>query len=194
MDQSGLRRRYYARREECARLTARLRVMRGRLSGGCPGGDARPTITPLYRREAETRPEPGPDFAAEVEGLEESTLAVALEEGERLLTSMREGLEEMRADLRSTREWETFNSGRETRDVLQNGERRAHMEARYGREVRLGDVDYEKGLPWEKRRELTMEGALAAGPAEFFLPAEPVGPAASTGTRLPPLQDALPPS
>lgn len=191
MDQGGLRRRYYARREECARLAARLRVIRGRLSGGCLGGDARPTITPLYRREAEARP--GPDFASEVEGLEESTLAVALEEGERLLASMREGLEDMRADLRSTREWETFDSGRETRDVLQNGERRVHMEARYGRDVRLGDVDYEKGLPWEKRRELTLQGALAAGPAEFFLPAEPV-PAASTGTGLPPSQDALPPS
>jgi len=126
-----------------------------------------------YRREAEVAVEP--DFAAGLEGLEGSALVAAVKEGEALLASMREGLEEMRRDLRSTREWETFDSGRETRDVLQNGERRAHMEARYGRKVRNGDVDYEQGLPWDKRRQLTLEGAMAAGPGDPYLPAEPVG-------------------
>ena len=179
VEHAGMWKRYAARREECARLAARVRVLRGRLPGAGGGGAPCPQIAPGYRREAEVAA--GPDFAAGLEGLEGPALVAAVEEGEALLASMREGLEEMRRDLRSTREWETFDSGRETRDVLQNGERRAHMEARYGRKVRNGDVDYEQGLPWDKRRQLTLEGAAAAGPGDPYLPAEPVGLAQEAG-------------
>ena len=164
-----------ARRREAARLAGRVRGLRDRLAGRAPAPEA---IVPAYR--------PGPPPAQDPSDLDAGSgsraeLEYALFEAERLLGMAREACQAMEADLAASTAWARFESGHETRDVLQNGERRAHMEARYGRKVELADVEYEAGLAWDQRRRRALEGiAKGGGP----LPAEPAAAGAGDAARL----------
>ena len=57
-------------------------------------------------------------------------LASMRDEVRRLRDLALQSCKEMEADLTSVGRWESYESGTETRDVLANGERRAHMELR----------------------------------------------------------------
>lgn len=98
---------------------------------------------------------------ADLADLDEEALTWELERIESLLAVAEDGARAVSNDLRDTRQLERYESGRETRDVLENGERRALMEARLGREVTKADVEAELGLPWEERRRRVAEGADA---------------------------------
>ena len=50
--------------------------------------------------------------------------------------------------------WAGFESGHETRDVLENGIRRVHMEARFGRAVTLADIQATLAIPLALRPRL----------------------------------------
>ena len=135
----------------------RVRGLRDRLAGRAPAPEA---IVPAYR--------PGPPPAQDPSDLDAGSgsraeLEYALFEAERLLGMAREACRAMEADLAASAAWARFESGHETRDVLQNGERRAHMEARYGRKVELADVEYEAGLACDQRRRRALEGIAKGG-------------------------------
>ena len=73
------------------------------------------------------------------------------------------------ASPRGTGSWETLDSGIETRDVLENGERKGVMQAILGKKVKAEDVAWENGLPYAERLKLAQErramlgGRAAAG-------------------------------
>lgn len=60
----------------------------------------------------------------------------------------------MHGELQERWEWDTFESGIETRDVLENGVRRAHMERLLGRPATRADVDASLKLPERVRAKI----------------------------------------
>ena len=63
-------------------------------------------------------------------------------------------LASMHNELQQRWEWDTFESGVETRDVLENGVRRAHMERLLGRPATRADVDASLKLPERVRAKI----------------------------------------
>jgi hypothetical protein len=57
-------------------------------------------------------------------------------------------------DVRERIEWDNIESGVETRDVLENGVRRKHMEKLLGREVTKADVEASMKIPAKVRAKL----------------------------------------
>lgn len=55
-------------------------------------------------------------------------------------------------DVIDARRWERYESGHETRDVLEHGERRIHLERRLGRKATHEDVQMELSRTWNERR------------------------------------------
>jgi hypothetical protein len=99
------------------------------------------------------------DLVDRLKGMSEEELRAVHGETERLLALAQESLAEIEKDFESVQRWERFESGFETRDVLANGERRVHMELRYGREVTVEDVDSDlRGMTTEQRKRALMEG------------------------------------
>jgi len=164
-------------RKTLAQLSARARQIDAALANheqqkGPKEGEE--VLTSAYRRR-ESAAEAA--FARSLGGLGERELLSLKRETQRLQDLTRESLADIEQDLRSSTHWERFESGFETRDVLANGERRLHMELRYGREVTLEDVERElEGLSRAQRKANLIEGVAKDG----------------RGTRLPgPLKEAV---
>ena len=94
----------------------------------------------------------------DLDAMDEETLTWELERLDALLAVAEDGASAMAQDLADSRRWERYESGRETRDVLANGERRALMEARLGREVTKADIENGRSLTWEEKRRHAVEG------------------------------------
>ena len=155
----GLRSALAAQRNAVAELNARLEEIRRAARGKAEA----PACTPNYTRAGL---EPG-----SLDSLSESELLALERETIRLRDLAAASCEETERDLGSVREWETYESGYETRDVLANGERRAHMEIRYGREVTVDDVEAEvRGLTSQQRKLKLIEGIAKAARADGRLP------------------------
>lgn len=124
---------------------------RGRGRGG--GGEIDEVLSENYRRPELKSMEESlkPLSIVELEALRRETL--------RLRDLSLETAGEMEKDLGSVAHWERYESGFETRDVLANGERRLHMELRYGREVTVEDVEKEmEGMSKDQRKMKLIEG------------------------------------
>lgn len=65
-----------------------------------------------------------------------------------------EGVEELRREVIDRRSWDVVESGVETRDVLENGVRRADMERLLGRPVTKADVDVSLAIPAAERMRI----------------------------------------
>ena len=131
--------------------------VRGSVSFGASGSDAglAPRASPETaeaRRAAELRAlEDALDALDDLEGLDADGLA-----GEaRLARARAEALTRMVRDLeheiRDRGRWDAHESGVETRDVLENGLRRADMERALGRPATKGDVDASMAIPAAER-------------------------------------------
>ena len=66
----------------------------------------------------------------------------------------RQAEEALRRDICETREWTTYQSREETRDVLECGVRRLALEARLGRAASAEDVKDAMGMPLQVRKAL----------------------------------------
>jgi len=161
----GLAAKVAMRQSEVAQLNSRMRQAAARLgrSGtgtGTGNGDGRSTsngVAGHYRRAEDA------DIGRALDGMTAAELEAFLAETARLRDLARASLREMQQDAKSTADWEVFESGFETRDVLENGERRAHMEARLGRKAELQDVTAEKdNLTLAERRERMLDGMAKA--------------------------------
>ncbi|KAK3268535.1 hypothetical protein CYMTET_22972 [Cymbomonas tetramitiformis] len=62
-----------------------------------------------------------------------------------------EAVEGTRRDIHNRHQWDTYESGHETRDMLENGVRRAHMEARLGRIAGREDIQKSLQIPFHLR-------------------------------------------
>ena len=131
--------------------------VRGSVSFGASGSDAglAPRASPETaeaRRAAELRAlEDALDALDDLEGLDADGLA-----GEaRLARARAEALTRMVRDLereiRDRGRWDTHESGVETRDVLENGLRRADMERALGRPATKNDVEASMAIPAAER-------------------------------------------
>ena len=87
----------------------------------------------------------GPDLALLASELEDARLKAA---------RAHDAIHYLEADVVASRRWAGYESGRETRDVLENGIRRADMEARFGRPVTLADVTASMSIPIALRPRL----------------------------------------
>ena len=145
--------------------------VRGSVSFGASGSDAglAPRASPETaeaRRAAELRAlEDALDALDDLEGLDADGLA-----GEaRLARARAEALTRMVRDLereiRDRGRWDTHESGVETRDVLENGLRRADMERALGRPATKNDVGSEHGHPRGGARARGGGGGRAQGEA-----------------------------
>ncbi|QDZ18281.1 hypothetical protein HOP50_01g07860 [Chloropicon primus] len=143
----GLRSALQRQRNVIAELNARIFQVEEALGARERGG----ACTGAYRRtEVDGRA---------LEDLDASGLLALKLETTRLRDLAAEACQEMERDLSSVRDWERFESGFETRDVLANGERRLHMELRYGREVTVDDVESElQSLSKDQRKLRLIEG------------------------------------
>lgn len=65
-----------------------------------------------------------------------------------------EGVKELRREVIDRRSWDVVESGVETRDVLENGVRRADMERLLGRPVTKADVDVSLAIPAAERMRI----------------------------------------
>ena len=158
----GLRAALARQRNTVAGLNARLLEVQRALAAA-KGGEAAPVLSEPYRRTS--KPE-GRDLSV----MDPSELAAFERETLRLRDLAAQSCEEMERDLGSVRDWERFESGFETRDVLANGERRKHMELRYGREVTVDDVEKEIQLLSRDQRKLRLIEGIGKDGADGRLP------------------------
>lgn len=145
VDTSGLEARLVEARMSLARLRAAERLLLRRK--GRPSTDGTDVVRPHYRRhdlpsiqEKDLRDLPS-DLSALQERIGRESRRVAW----------------LESDLRDSRSWERFESGRETRDVLEHGERRVAFERRLGRPATPEDVRRELSLPLDVRRRSLLQ-------------------------------------
>ena len=93
-------------------------------------------------------------FFDDVEGLGSDELAVKIEETRREISTADDVVASIREELVSRVAWDEYESGVETRDVLENGVRRADMERLLGRGVTKADVDASMKMPERARAEI----------------------------------------
>lgn len=163
-EKAGLRRKIDHQRRNLRELQDRLRhiqmeldARKRRRSGGqttATTAEQEEVLSEPYRRRIILK-----ELDVSLTGMREAELRVVHEETRRLRALAQEALAETEKDMQSVSRWERFESGFETRDVLANGERRLHMELRYGREVSVKDVEKElHGMTKDQRRTVLMEG------------------------------------
>ena len=102
----------------------------------------------------ETTPRECGVFFDDVEGLGSDELAVKIEETRREISMADDVVASIREELVSRVAWDEYESGVETRDVLENGVRRADMERLLGRGVTKADVDASMKMPERARAEI----------------------------------------
>mmetsp|Transcript_10432 Transcript_10432/g.34309 ORF Transcript_10432/g.34309 Transcript_10432/m.34309 type:complete len:533 (-) Transcript_10432:44-1642(-) len=84
-------------------------------------------------------------------GLTRAAISRKLTEAMRLHRMATDAEAEMKEDVYDRRRFDTFESGFETRDVMENGVRRAHMTARLGRTVAREDIEDSMKIPFLDR-------------------------------------------
>lgn len=90
-------------------------------------------------------------FFDDVEGLRSDELTVKIDETRRAAAHADDVVRSMRRELDARVAWDEYESGVETRDVLENGVRRADMERLLGRGVTKADVDASMKMPERAR-------------------------------------------
>ena len=139
------------------------------------GGESR-------RRVPSAVPPSFDDLEVDVDDLEGCTAAelnTKLIECTRMCARAAEGVKELRQEVIDRRRWDEMESGVETRDVLENGVRRADMEMLLGRPVTKADVDASLAIPAVERARIVggydIERARLTGTHEYVkqLPGPP---------------------
>ena len=125
---------------------ARDVVRRGGISYGsmCPGGDGYAFDPRFFLADVAVDAETGGGVTA-------SRLREVAAERDRLLARAVEAMKGLELEIRDRRTWDHFESGVETRDVLENGVRRVDMERMLGRPATKADVDASMAIPAEER-------------------------------------------
>ena len=125
---------------------ARDVVRRGGISYGsmCPGGDAHVFDPRFFLADVAVDAETGGGVTA-------SRLREVAAERDRLLARAVEAMKGLELEIRDRRTWDHFESGVETRDVLENGVRRVDMERMLGRPATKADVEASMAIPAEER-------------------------------------------
>lgn len=145
VDTSGLEARLVEARLSLARLQAAERLQLRRK--GRPLTEGAEVIRPAYRRHVH------PQYHEKDLVDLPTDLAVLREQIHR--ASRR--VSWLESDLRDSRSWERHESGHETRDVLEHGERRLAFERRLGRKATPEDVRRELSLPMDVRRRALLQ-------------------------------------
>ena len=159
MDKAGLLGKLRAQEATISELDRRIRLIRARL------GEPSPTASLAAPYDVDAAADASSAASRAIRTLPQPALAPLLEETVALRALARRACEEIKRDLNASGAWDLVESGFETRDVLENGERRAHMEARVGRAVTLEDVRGEMARPAHERRARMLEGiAIDGGP------------------------------
>ena len=114
------------------------------------------------------------DLGVEVDDLDGCTvsgLGPKLAECERMCAIAIDDIEAVRQEIDDRRGWDVLESGLETRDVLENGVRRADMEHKLGRPVTKVDVDASLAIPAPERMRIVggydIERARLTGTHEY---------------------------
>jgi len=90
----------------------------------------------------------------DLEGCTIAELEPKLVECTRMCARALEGARELQREVEDRRSWDVAESGLETRDVLENGVRRADMERLLGRPVTKADVDTSLAIPAAARMRI----------------------------------------
>ena len=131
--------------------------VRGSVSFGASGSDAglAPRASPETaeaRRAAELRAlEDALDALDDLEGLDADGLAGEARSARARAEALTRMVRDLEREIRDRGRWDAHESGVETRDVLENGLRRADMERALGRPATKGDVDASMAIPAAER-------------------------------------------
>ena len=131
--------------------------VRGSVSFGASGSDAglAPRASPETaeaRRAAELRAlEDALDALDDLEGLDADGLAGEARSARARAEALTRMVRDLEHEIRDRGRWDAHESGVETRDVLENGLRRADMERALGRPATKGDVDASMAIPAAER-------------------------------------------
>ena len=93
-------------------------------------------------------------YLDDIQGCDANEIDVIIQRTRKELELTRVVLHSMIDELRERIEWDNIESGVETRDVLENGVRREHMENLLGRQVTKADVDASLKIPAKLRARL----------------------------------------
>jgi hypothetical protein len=111
------------------------------------------------------------DAAMELEGLRAQDLGRRVDAAETSRRMAMEAADALEGEIRERVSWETHESGVETRDVLENGARRADMERLLGRPATKADVDASMRIPAPERLRIVggvdVERARRTGRDEY---------------------------
>ena len=131
--------------------------VRGSVSFGASGSDAglAPRASPETaeaRRAAELRAlEDALDALDDLEGLDADGLAGEARSARARAEALTRMVRDLEREIRDRGRWDTHESGVETRDVLENGLRRADMERALGRPATKNDVEASMAIPAAER-------------------------------------------
>ena len=131
--------------------------VRGSVSFGSAGVDdgMRARVSPealQARRAAELRAlEDALDALDDLEGLDVEGLASEAREARARAEALTRVVRDLEREIGERGRWDAHESGVETRDVLENGLRRADMERALGRPATKGDVDASMAIPAAER-------------------------------------------
>ena len=153
-----------------AALAAKLEILRGVRDGLASDCDAvqmprvvcGDTIRQLYETCVITNSHTGERvgvrecgvYLDDIEGCNIDEIDVVIERTRQELDVTQHVLRSMFDDVRERIEWDNIESGVETRDVLENGIRRKHMEKLLGREATKADVEASMKIPAKVRAKL----------------------------------------
>ena len=111
------------------------------------------------------------EAAMELEGLRAEDLGRRVDAAETSRRMAMEAADALEGEIRERVSWETHESGVETRDVLENGARRADMERLLGRPATKADVDASMRIPAAERLRIVggvdVERARRTGRDEY---------------------------
>ena len=111
------------------------------------------------------------DAATELEGLGAEDLVRRVDAAESSRRMAMKAADALEGEIRERFSWETRESGVETRDVLENGARRADMERLLGRPATKADVDASMRIPAPERLRIVggvdVERARRTGRDEY---------------------------
>jgi hypothetical protein len=131
--------------------------VRGSVSFGASGSDAglAPRASPETaeaRRAAELRAlEDALDALDDLEGLDADGLAGEARSARARAEALTRMVRDLEHEIRDRGRWDAHESGVETRDVLENGLRRADMERALGRPATKNDVEASMAIPAAER-------------------------------------------